>query len=121
MGLENSFGFLFKPSKSFELLKTPGFFAKIPKRLPWRPALSWKLEPMTVAKILLVEDDEMLGAQVVGHLREAGFEADWLQEGRQALKVDPEDYALWILDLRLPHTDGLDVLNIFGPYPTFRC
>jgi len=66
---------------------------------------------MSKPRILLVEDDEKLGRQVLGHLRNAGYDADWIRDGGEALAVDPAAYALWILDLMLPRTFGLDVLK----------
>jgi DNA-binding response OmpR family regulator len=62
-------------------------------------------------KILLVEDDPRLGEQIAAHLREAGFEPEWLTRGDLALDAQPRDYALVILDLMLPGTYGLDVLK----------
>ncbi len=62
-------------------------------------------------RILLVEDDEKLGRQVFEHLTSAGFEADWIRNGDRALHAEPADYSLWILDLMLPGTYGLDVLK----------
>jgi DNA-binding response OmpR family regulator len=62
-------------------------------------------------RILLVEDDEKLGRQVLGNLREAGFEVDWIQEGDEAMLASPKDYSLMILDLMLPGAYGLDVLK----------
>jgi len=63
------------------------------------------------AQILLIEDDEPLGRQVVGQLRAAGFEPAWLRDGDAALENDLRPYALVILDLMLPGTHGLDVLK----------
>jgi DNA-binding response OmpR family regulator len=62
-------------------------------------------------RILLVEDDPKLGAQVVGYLEEAGFEVTWVQDGDAARAEDPSRYALVILDLMLPGTYGLDLLK----------
>jgi two-component system response regulator MtrA len=62
-------------------------------------------------RILLVEDDEKLGQQIVSHLREAAFEPTWLKDGNQALACDPSDYSLLILDLMLPGAHGFDVLK----------
>ena len=62
-------------------------------------------------RILIVEDDEKLGRQVAGHLREAGFETDWLKDGDEVVEVSPRDYSLMILDLMLPGKYGLDVLK----------
>lgn len=62
-------------------------------------------------RILLVEDDEALGRQVVGHLEGAGFRVRWLRDGDAALRVAPEDFDLAVLDLMLPGAYGLDVLK----------
>ena len=62
-------------------------------------------------RILLVEDDERLGRQVVGHLRGAGFEATWLRDGDEAMEHPLDGYALVVLDLMLPGAYGLDVLK----------
>jgi DNA-binding response OmpR family regulator len=63
------------------------------------------------SRILLVEDDEKLGLQVVEHLRQAGFQPTWLRTGEDALVATPRDYALVVLDLMLPGVFGLDVLR----------
>ncbi|MFO0692386.1 MAG: response regulator transcription factor [Polyangiales bacterium] len=63
------------------------------------------------ARILFVEDDERLGAQVVAHLERAGFEPTWLRDGDAALRVEPREFGLIVLDLMLPGTFGLDVLK----------
>jgi DNA-binding response OmpR family regulator len=62
-------------------------------------------------RILLVEDDESLGRQIVGHLQEAGFEPTWLKDGDAALREPPRPYSLIVLDLMLPGAYGLDVLK----------
>ncbi len=63
------------------------------------------------ARILLVEDDDVLGGQVAGRLRDAGFETIWLRDGDDALHHDARPYDLVILDLMLPGAHGLDVLK----------
>jgi len=60
-----------------------------------------------------VEDDEQLGAQVVGHLREAGFGAQWIRDGDDARRVDLTGIDLVILDLMLPGTYGMDLLKLY--------
>ncbi len=63
-------------------------------------------------RILLVEDDDLLGDGLQAGLRHCGFNADWLRDGeaaRSALKT--EDYAAVVLDLGLPRLDGLGVLR----------
>jgi two-component system response regulator MtrA len=62
-------------------------------------------------RILLVEDDEKLGTQIVEHLSGAGFQAAWLRDGASALTVEPAGFALLVLDLMLPRAHGLDVLK----------
>jgi len=62
-------------------------------------------------RILVVEDDPQLGGQIVEHLEGAGFDVTWVQDGDQAARTDPEGFALVVLDLMLPGTYGLDVLN----------
>jgi two-component system response regulator MtrA len=62
-------------------------------------------------RILLVEDDEALGNQIVQQLQEAGYETTWLKDGDEALGASPKPYRLMILDLMLPGAYGLDVLK----------
>lgn len=61
--------------------------------------------------LLLVEDDKALGAQVAQNLRGAGFQVDWDQDGDEALRRNPDDYHLILLDLMLPGSYGLDILK----------
>jgi two-component system response regulator MtrA len=65
------------------------------------------------SRILVVEDDEKLGQQIVDGLRKAGFETDWRRSGDAALEDDPAGYELVVLDLMLPGAHGLDVLKRF--------
>lgn len=64
-------------------------------------------------RILLIEDDENLGRQIVEHLRAADFDPTWVKNGDDALLQSPDDYQLLILDLMLPGAYGLDVLKSF--------
>ena len=63
------------------------------------------------ARILLIEDDEALGAQVVEHLRRAGYEAVWLRDGGELDAHAPDSFGLHVLDLMLPGVFGLDLLK----------
>lgn len=63
--------------------------------------------------VLLVEDDEALGRQVVQHLTTAGFRARWITNGSDALDERPDDYSLLVLDLMLPGAHGFEVLKRF--------
>ncbi len=63
-------------------------------------------------KLLLVEDDEMLGEGLVEGLKMEGYVVDWLTNGRladEALKMN--SYELIVLDLNLPDMEGLDILK----------
>jgi two-component system response regulator QseB len=63
-------------------------------------------------KILLVEDDTLLGDGVRVGLSQAGFIVDWLQNGEQALLATAVGhYDVMILDLGLPKIDGMNVLH----------
>lgn len=63
-------------------------------------------------RILLVEDDAMIGDSLRHALRNAGMTVDWVTEGGQALTaLDTGDYTLVLLDLGLPGLSGLDVLK----------
>jgi two-component system response regulator QseB len=62
-------------------------------------------------KILLVEDDAMIGAAVQEGLRRNGFTVDWVRDGRAAeLALAAEGYGLMLLDLGLPKKSGLELL-----------
>ena len=63
-------------------------------------------------RILLVEDDLMIGDSLRQGLRGEGFTVDWVQDGPSAERaLETTDYALVLLDLGLPRKDGLAVLG----------
>ena len=63
-------------------------------------------------RVLLVEDDPMLGQAVSLALRDASYAVDWLHDGRAAsAALEHHDFELIVLDLGLPHRDGLEVLR----------
>lgn len=63
-------------------------------------------------KLLLAEDDPMIGAGVARGLRLAGFAVDWVRDGKAAeLALVDGSYAVLLLDLGLPRQDGLEVLK----------
>ena len=63
-------------------------------------------------RILLVEDDELIGSGVEFALRQAGYAVDWARDGRQAeLALATHRYALVVLDLGLPVRSGGDLLK----------
>ena len=63
-------------------------------------------------RLLLVEDDLMIGESVLDLLRDEGYAVDWVKDGDIALSVlESEAYDLILLDLGLPRCDGLTVLK----------
>ena len=63
-------------------------------------------------RVLLVEDDPMIGSAVQAALKDASYAADWVKDGSAALTaLAAQHYDLVLLDLGLPGRDGLDVLR----------
>ncbi len=63
-------------------------------------------------RLLLVEDDSLLGSGIEAGLKQAGFAVDWTQDGRSAqLALESTDYELVVLDLGLPRLSGMDLLR----------
>ena len=63
-------------------------------------------------RLLLVEDDPMIGASVQKGLRQDGFSVDWVRDGRAAESaVHANPYDLVLLDLGLPGKGGNEVLR----------
>jgi len=62
-------------------------------------------------RILLVEDDKLLGDGVQAGLAQSGFTVDWVKDGIAAeLALNTGEYAGVVLDLGLPRLSGLDLL-----------
>jgi two-component system response regulator QseB len=63
-------------------------------------------------RLLLVEDDSMIGEGLRQGLRSAGYVVDWVQDGQAAdTAARSTPYDLLLLDLGLPGKDGLQVLR----------
>ena len=63
-------------------------------------------------RVLVVEDDLMIGESLCEALQDEAYTVDWVKDGRQAiltLRVQPYDIVL--LDLGLPEVDGMGVLT----------
>jgi two-component system OmpR family response regulator/two-component system response regulator QseB len=63
-------------------------------------------------RLLLVEDDEILGDGLVEGLKMEGYAVDWLTNGKladEALKTN--SYELIVLDLNLPDMEGMEILK----------
>ena len=62
-------------------------------------------------RVLIVEDDPLIGSGLQAGLRQAGYASDWVRTGPAALlAADTNPYDLVVLDLGLPKIDGLEVL-----------
>ena len=63
-------------------------------------------------RILLAEDDALLGDGLRAGLRQQGFQVDWVRDGLAAEReICTGDYQAAVLDLGLPQKDGMDVLQ----------
>ncbi|HAL37481.1 MAG TPA: DNA-binding response regulator [Polaromonas sp.] len=63
-------------------------------------------------RLLLIEDDAMIGEMVLQLLRDQHYAADWVRDGHMADEaLRSEQYDLVLLDLGLPRRDGLEVLR----------
>lgn len=63
-------------------------------------------------RILVVEDDALLGDAIQAGLKQSGYAVDWMRDGvsaEQALATEP--YAAVVLDIGLPRLSGLEVLR----------
>ncbi len=64
-------------------------------------------------RVLLIEDDQMLGSAVLQALHDASYAVDWVQDGVKAsAALQYHDFGLILLDLGLPNRDGLEVLRL---------
>lgn len=64
-------------------------------------------------RILLVEDDPVLGASLIHGLKKSGSSVDWVRDGKQAVQTldGVNGYDAMVLDLCLPRLDGHHVLH----------
>ncbi len=63
-------------------------------------------------RVLLVEDDRMIGEAVMQALKDATYAVDWVRDGQSALDtLASQMYGVVLLDLGLPKKDGMEVLR----------
>jgi DNA-binding response OmpR family regulator len=63
-------------------------------------------------RVLLVEDDAMIAQGLQTALRQNGFAVDWMRDGKSAAgALQASTFDVVLLDLGLPHRDGIDVLR----------
>ena len=69
-------------------------------------------EGLLALRILLIEDDYVLGAAIRDHVIADGHSVDWMQRLDDAeAALDTVGYELILLDLNLPDGRGLDLLR----------
>tara|TARA_R110001583_G_scaffold136507_2_gene288356 strand:+ start:2509 stop:3189 length:681 start_codon:yes stop_codon:yes gene_type:complete len=63
-------------------------------------------------RLLVVEDDPMLGESLVTTLRNMSYVVDWVKDGQHALNaLIKEDFDLAIMDIGLPIIDGIQIIK----------
>lgn len=63
-------------------------------------------------RVLLVEDDRMIGEAIEQSLKDASYAVDWVRDGQAALDtLGNQAYDVVLLDLGLPKKDGVEVLR----------
>ena len=63
-------------------------------------------------RLLLVEDDPLLGDGIRAGLSQDDYQVDWFTDGRSAeMALDSEQYDLMVLDIGLPDKSGLEILR----------
>lgn len=64
-------------------------------------------------KVLLVEDEELIGEMVRLNLQEEGYEVHWVKDGESVLDlVEAQRFDLILLDIMLPGADGIQVTQM---------
>lgn len=63
-------------------------------------------------RLLLIEDDELIGKSIREGLRREGYSVDWVRDGWAGERsLGQEPYDLLVLDLGIPRKDGLTLLT----------
>jgi len=63
-------------------------------------------------RVLLIEDDPLIGGAVEQALKDASYSVDWCKDGQEGLSAAlVQDYSLMLLDLGLPKKGGFAVLK----------
>lgn len=77
---------------------------------------------MKTPAILIMEDDEILCDTIAGILRDENYSVDTVGDGLAGLKLmNTKSYSLLLMDLKMPHADGYDVLKqAKSDFPTVK-
>ena len=63
-------------------------------------------------RLLVVEDDPLIGDGLVSGLAREGYNIDWVQDGQAGLEaIETNDYDLAVVDLGLPNVSGFEILK----------
>lgn len=69
-------------------------------------------------RVLLVEDDELLGRALKTGLEQAGYTPEWVLDGETALEaLHASPFTVMALDLNLPRMSGIEVLKAVRQHP----
>lgn len=64
-------------------------------------------------RVLLIEDDPLIGKAIQQALKDASYSIDWAKDGQTGLtSAQVEDYSLILLDLGLPKKNGFEILHV---------
>lgn len=70
-------------------------------------------------QIMLVEDEYVLNKTITNYLSSKGHKVDSYYDGSEALSAISPDYDIFIIDIDLPHINGLELLEqVYKLYPT---
>ena len=65
-------------------------------------------------RVLLVEDEELVGTMIRMNLESVGYEVHWIRDGERAFEnAKKQGYDLILLDIALPNRDGITLLQNF--------
>jgi DNA-binding response OmpR family regulator len=65
-----------------------------------------------VAKILVIDDDEIMNGMIVQLLSEAGYEVQGAQDGRYGLKIlESKQFDLVVTDIVMPEKEGIETIR----------
>ena len=67
-------------------------------------------------KILLLEDNKKLNSTIIKRLELKGYEIDGFTDGQDAYDAISDGYNCFILDINVPHVDGIEILKRIREY-----